>query len=105
MARRGRLGCPVSVLDASAEYMADNDDATRWIAECCEMEGEAKASDLYARDSAWKKARGENAPSQTVWGSRLTAMRGISKRRSGGVQYSGIRLHAEAGIPGAARQA
>ena len=93
------LAVPVSVLDASAEYMVDNDDMTQWIAECCEMEGEAKASDLYASFSAWKKARGENAPSQTVWGSRLTAMRGISKRRSGGVRYSCIRLNAkEAGI-------
>lgn len=89
------LAVPGSVLDASAEYMADNDDMAQWIAECCEMEGEARASDLYASFSAWKKARGENAPSQTVWGSRLTAMRGISKRRSGGVWYSGIRLNAK----------
>ena len=93
------LAVPGSVLDASAEYMADNDDMAQWIAECCEMEGEAKAGYLYASFSAWKKARGENAPSQTVWGSRLTAMQGISKRRSGGVRYSGIRLNAkEAGI-------
>nr|WP_288851883.1 phage/plasmid primase, P4 family [uncultured Acidovorax sp.] len=89
------LAVPGSVIDASAEYMADHDDMAQWIAECCEMEGEAKASNLYASFSAWKKARGENAPSQTVWGSRLTAMRGISKRRSGGVRYSGIRLIAK----------
>ncbi len=88
------LAIPSSVLDASADYMADNDDMAQWIAECCEMEGEARAGDLYASFSAWKKARGENAPSQTVWGSRLTAMQGITKRRSGGIRYSGIRLAA-----------
>lgn len=88
------LAAPGSVLNASAEYMADNDDMAQWIAECCEMDGEVKAGDLYANFSAWKKARGENPPSQTVWGSRLTAMQGINKRRSGGIRYTGIRLAA-----------
>lgn len=88
------LAVPGSVLNASADYMADNDDMAQWIAECCEMEGESKAGDLYASFSAWKKARGENPPSQTVWGARLTATRGINKRHSNGIRYSGIRLAA-----------
>ena len=87
------LAIPDSVRDASAEYMADHDDVAQWMAECCVRDGEAKASDLYASFSVWKKARGENAPSQTAWGSRLAALPGISKRRSGGIKYSGIRLN------------
>ena len=88
------LAIPDSVREASADYMADHDDVAQWISECCEVEGEPRAGDLYASFSTWKRARGENPPSQTVWGSRLTALPGISKRRSGGIRYSGIRLTA-----------
>jgi putative DNA primase/helicase len=86
------LRVPASVRDASSEYMADHDDLALWLTECCEMQGEAKAGELYASFSAWKKARGEHAPSQTVWGSRLTSLRGIEKRRSNGIRYGGVQL-------------
>lgn len=93
------LAIPESVRAASAEYMADNDDMGLWMGECCEMTGEAKSKDLYDSFAAWKKARGENAPSQTIWGGRMTAHAGITKRNSNGVIYSGIRLTAvEVGI-------
>lgn len=88
------LAVPAAVRDASADYMADHDDLALWIEECCEREGSARASDLYESFSAWKKARGEHAPSQTVWGSRLTTLPGITKRRSNGFRYEGIRLTA-----------
>lgn len=87
------LAVPAIVRDASAEYMGDHDDLTLWMEECCEMEGEAKAGDLYKSFSLWKKARGEHAPSQTAWGARLTTHRGIEKRKSGGIKYAGIRLN------------
>lgn len=86
------LAIPAAVRDASADYMADHDDLALWAEECCEREGSARASDLYESFSAWKKARGEHAPSQTVWGSRLATLPGITKRRSNGVRYEGIRL-------------
>ena len=86
------LAVPTSVLNASADYMADNDDMAQWITERCELTGEAKAGMLYANFFHWKMDRGENPPSQTVWGSRLSAMPGITKRRSGGILYSGIKL-------------
>lgn len=88
----GGLAVPNSVRDASADYMADHDDLQLWIDERCEMQGEAKASDLYKSFTNWKKDRGEHAPSLTSWGSRLTSLPGVSKRRSGGVRYSGIQL-------------
>ena len=87
------LAVPAIVRDASAEYMGDHDDLTLWIEECCELEGQSKASDLYKSFSWWKKARGEHAPSQTSWGSRLTTLRGIEKRRSAGIKYAGISLN------------
>lgn len=87
------LAVPESVRSASAEYMADHDDLQLWIDQCCELTGQARAGDLYRSFSDWKKARGEHAPSQTVWGSRLTTLPNISKRRSNGIQYAGIRLN------------
>lgn len=89
----GGLAVPAIVRDASAEYMSDHDDLTLWIEECCDLEGQAKAGELYKSFSWWKKARGEHAPSQTAWGSRLTTLKGIEKRKSSGVVYAGIRLN------------
>lgn len=89
---RDGLAIPASVRDASAEYMSDHDDLQLWMDECCEREGEGKAGDLYASFGRWKKSRGEHAPSQTVWGSRITTLPGISKRRSNGIHYRGLRL-------------
>ena len=89
---RDGLAVPDSVRNASADYMADHDDLAMWIDECCERQGECKASDLYASFARWKKTRGEHAPSQTVWGSRVATLPGIEKRRSNGWRYCGIRL-------------
>jgi putative DNA primase/helicase len=89
---QGGLAIPARVRDASAEYMADHDDMAQWIDECCERAGEGKASDLYASFTRWKKARGEHAPSQTIWGSRVASLEGVSKRRSNGWRYTNLRL-------------
>lgn len=86
------LKVPASVREASAEYMNDHDDLAMWLDECCERQGEARAADLYSSFARWKKNRGEHAPSQTVWGSRLTTLAGIEKRRSNGIRYAGVRL-------------
>ncbi len=89
---RSGLAIPASVRGASAEYMSDHDDLQLWMDECCLREGEGKAADLYASFGRWKKLRGEHAPSQTVWGSRITTLPGISKRKSSGIYYLGLRL-------------
>jgi putative DNA primase/helicase len=88
------LCVPAVVRDASADYMADHDDLALWMDECCEREGSARAGDLYESFQAWKKARGEHAPSLTAWGSRLASVPGIEKHRSNGIRYGGIRLTA-----------
>lgn len=88
------LQTPTSVLDASADYMAEHDDLLLWAQECCIRDGEARAADLYSSFAAWKRTRGEHAPSMTSWGSRLVAIPGVARRRSGGIRYEGIRLTA-----------
>lgn len=90
----GGLAPAKIVLDASKEYMMDNDDLALWIDECCDQEGETKANDLYQSFSRWKKSRGEHPLSQTSWGARLTALPGVTKKRSNGMRYSGLTLKA-----------
>lgn len=92
---RDGLAVPESVRAASADYLADNDDLALWMEECCDIEAGAqcKASDAYASFSAWKKARGEHAPSLTSWGSRITSLPGITKARSMGIRYRGFSLN------------
>lgn len=91
---RDGLVIPDSIRSASAEYLAENDDLAIWIEERC-LRGndhEDTASDLYASFSDWKRDRGEHASSQTAWGQRMAVLPGISKRRSGGIRYCGVRL-------------
>jgi putative DNA primase/helicase len=88
------LQVPQRVRDAGAEYLADHDDVALWMDECCTRgpDAQCRASDAYASFAAWKKARGEHAQSLTSWGARISAIPGISKIRSGGIQYQGMRL-------------
>lgn len=86
------LAVPASVRDASSEYMADHDDLQQWVDACCERKGESAANDLYRSFNNWKKDRGEIPPSQTTWGSRLTALPGITKRKSSSIKYLGVQL-------------
>ena len=91
------LAIPASVTAASAEYMTDNDDVALWLDECCirSVDAEARGGDLYESFAFWIKARGQHAPSMRVWADRMNVMSGVTKRRSGGIRYSGVRLTAE----------
>lgn len=92
------LMIPASVSQASAAYMADFDDLQIWLSECCEVHafdhGQTDAAgDLYASFRLWKQERGEHAPSQTVWGERLSSVEGIQRYTSAGkARYRGVRL-------------
>lgn len=104
---RDGLAVPEAVRAASADYMADHDDLALWFDECCEVSPDAqcKAGDAYASFGAWKKERGEHAPSLTAWGARITSIPGITKRRSMGIRYAGFRLtYAEMEAVNAARR-
>jgi len=88
------LAIPAKVRDASRDYLAEHDDAAMWIEECCERDPNLSdsASELYASFRIWKRERGEAEPSMTVWGQRMALVQGVTKRRSGGIKYEGIRL-------------
>ncbi len=88
------LALPESIVSASRDYLADNDDVSIWIDECCRMKADVrtKASDLYQSFSSWAKGRGQGVPSMRLFGERLAALPGISKVQSNGVRYVGIQL-------------
>lgn len=88
------LAIPSQVMDASSDYMAEHDDLALWVEECCHLDPEASdtAANLYASFRLWKKDRGEQAPSMTVWAPRLAQVSGVSKRKSSTVRYVGISL-------------
>lgn len=90
----GGLTVPATVRDASSEYMEEHDDTALWLAECCEIDPAAstRAAELYGSFRNWKTARGEHAPSQTAWGPRMAIVPGITKRKSSGIVYTGVRL-------------
>lgn len=87
------LAIPRIVREASDEYMGDHDDLALWLSECCDATGRSRATPLYASYKSWKLSRGEDAPSQTIWGERFAARPGIRKRKTDGVMvYEGVSL-------------
>ena len=92
------LGAPDSVLSASAEYLANHDDVQQWLDDRCHLSAgvSTRAGVLYSDFVVWKLARGEKAPSITVWGERMALKPGIEKKRSGGIVYAGASLKPQA---------
>jgi len=90
--QRVGLAVPERVRAAGADYMAEHDDLALWMAERCVRTGEARASELYSSFAHWKHSCGENAPSMKVWGQRLQAVSGVTRRTSDGVRYAGLSL-------------
>jgi putative DNA primase/helicase len=88
------LAIPASVTAASREYLADNDDVSLWLAECCQMlaDSRARAIDLYESFAHWIKSRGQHTPSMRLFGDRMSVLPGITKVQSNGARYVGIRL-------------
>lgn len=93
------LAVPGVISEISREYFDDHDDLKLWLAECCELGDsyQTRATLLYKSYVNWKKSRGDSVPSMTLFGGQLKAVPGLTKRRSGGVIYGGIRLGGPAG--------
>ena len=74
--RQSGLAIPASVLTASLEYLADNDDVSLWLAECCQMlpDSRARAIDLYESFAQWIKSRGQHVPSMRLFGDRFEGL-------------------------------
>ena len=71
---------PDLVLDASREYVEEEDLLGRWISECCERAGEGSAQDLWASWVVWCDQAGHSAGTQTSFGRRLSDKR-FERRR------------------------
>lgn len=81
----------------TSAYMAELDDVSRFVEDCCETgQGyEAKASDLYNRYKRWAEENGIVTRSLTAFGTRMKELHTQDKKRTGNV-YQGIRLPAVA---------
>lgn len=89
------LAIPAAVVAASSAYMAENDDLLLWADERCFMHAGArsKSSLLYDDYVKWLRSRGQQAPSMKLWGERMAAIDGVTKRKSDGLMvYAGIGL-------------
>ena len=90
---------PQSVIDATNEYFADQDNLSRWIAESCDCDPgnkykSATATELYLSWKNFMQSAGEEPGTQKSFADRLlTAGKGIlAKRTKQGMLYLGIRL-------------
>lgn len=93
----GGLAIPAAVTEASAQYMAEQNDLELWIADCCQRSPQASASaaSLYESFKHWKDRNGEHAPSVKTFSQRLERM--FDKRRTRvGMEFTGLSLSSSA---------
>lgn len=88
-----RLTKPVVVNNATAEYFADQDMLTQWVAERCEPDrSRSEPSSALFRDwEAWCKNCGE-APGTCKQFSAALERHFVKKRTSSGMMFCGLRL-------------
>lgn len=87
------LAIPQSVADASAEYMAEQNDLELWIAECCQRDPAAitTATTAYESFAAWKERNGEHATSMKAFSQRLERL--FIKKKTGTARvFRGLRV-------------
>ena len=83
------------ILNASSEYLADEDSIGNWMAECCRVgEGnEDSSSALFESWSKWRKESNEDPGSQKAFSQELSNRPGLVKSRNARVRgFSGIAL-------------
>lgn len=73
------------------------EDLKQWIDEECviDMWERTKAKDLFASFEAWKKKQNQWRPTVSEWGLLMRNVEGVTKIKSGGMIYKGIRLRAK----------
>jgi putative DNA primase/helicase len=94
--RRIGLSPPAAVVNATADYLAAEDDTQSWLEECCieQPDTEATSSELYGSWKAWADRSGRigGAGSQKALSQALQD-RGISKeRRRTGTAFLGLKV-------------
>jgi putative DNA primase/helicase len=90
-----RLSEPAAVSDATKQYRGEMDVLGQWIEERCCLDNACRggATTLYRNYKAWVEERGEEALSQTAFGSRLVTKEFVKGRDARNcVVYEGIDL-------------
>lgn len=92
--QRDGLGMPALVRDATAEYFAEQDLITQWLAERCEARRDAtEASSALFRDwTAWAQARGEAPGSNKAFSAALERLHAKRKGSHGRMEFVGLSL-------------
>ena len=93
-----RLPACKAVDEATQDYFDSQSTVRMWVEDCCEridnlqmpMSSWAKASDLYANYSEWKKSRGEEPYRMQRFSESLQVE--FKKARSDGMRFAGLRL-------------
>jgi len=90
------LRVPDRVRAATDAYADAMDSLRNWLAECCELDPDARggASVLYRSYRDWKIERGEQPVSMTRWGEQMGTRR-FEKIKDSTVKYCGISLTAD----------
>jgi len=90
------LGQPLSVRDATEDYLSQEDSIGIWLDECCVRQERSRenTTDLYASWKAWAEKAGE-APGSLKRLSQAMVARGLTPKRepgTGKMGFEGIRL-------------
>jgi putative DNA primase/helicase len=91
------LAPPPTVLDATADYFAEQDVLAQWIEDRCEVHPSAQGPSraLFQDWRRWAEGRGEDAGTEKSFSATLEAMH-AKKRGKQGIVFLGIRLNAAA---------
>ena len=92
--REGGLRPPKAVLDATSDYLADEDNMASWISDRCHLElaASTRSSDLFRSFCEWCEAAKERPGTQKAFSQRLQSHGYHKKREADGVHFHGIRL-------------
>ena len=88
---------PRAVTDLTADYLADQDEFTQWLEECCERRQDASESSgtLYRAYVAWCDRNGSRAKSNRALSTLLVEV-GFERRHTMiGKVFSGLKLREE----------
>ena len=102
--QRGGLHRPRAVLDATAEYFAEQDILAQWVEECCEQDGVygETSSSLFASWRAFALSRAED-PRNAKWFATMLERQGFQRVRDcelfRGRGFRGLRVLPEPASP------
>jgi P4 family phage/plasmid primase-like protien len=85
---------PKAVLEATAQYLAEQDSIGQWLAETCDLSraAETKSSTLYAAWKAWAEAAGEKPGTQKTFSQSLEEREFKIKHTRDGNFIAGLKM-------------